>query len=127
MINGIKLSTAFIYIFQEIILTTTKTYQKRSCERVPSSLVVKFLNDDTISYGIATNISEKGMCIHTGVCLPRDSRSDIAIPLKDVQLQVPASVVWVEKTRGFYDSMGVELLNPPKKYLQIVESFKNLY
>jgi hypothetical protein len=108
-------------------LTTTKTYQKRSCERVPSSLVVKFLNDDTVSYGIATNISDKGMRIHTGVCLPCDSCSDFEIPLKNEQLKVPASVVWVEKTRGFYDSMGVELLNPPKKYLQIVESFKNLH
>jgi len=108
-------------------LTTTKTYQKRSCQRVPSSLVVKFLNAGSVSYGIATNISEKGMRIHTGVCLPRDSRSDIEIPIKDEQIKVPASVVWVEKTGGFYDSMGVELLNPPKKYLQIVESFKNLY
>ena len=108
-------------------MTNTKTHQKRSCERVPSSLVVKFLNEDTVSYGIATNISEKGMCIHTGACLQAECRSEIVIPLKDDQLNIPVSVVWAEKTGGFYDSMGVELLKPPKKYLQIVESFKNLY
>jgi hypothetical protein len=97
---------------------------KRAFERIPSSLVVKFLQDDSVCYGIVTNISEKGMCIKSGVCLPSDSQIKLEIPLKDSQLEIFAKVIRVEKTSDFYDTMGVELIKPTKKYLKIVNSFK---
>jgi hypothetical protein len=97
---------------------------KRAFERIPSSLVVKFLQDDSVCYGIVTNISEKGMCIKSGVCLPCDSQIKLEIPLKDSQLEIFAKVIRVEKTSDFYDTMGVELIKPTKKYLKIVNSFK---
>ncbi len=98
--------------------------KRRAHERVPSSMLVKFKGDKSVCYGIATNISEKGMCIKTGTCLPCDSQIRLQIPLKDTQLEVPAQVIRVETTGDFYDTMGVELLKPTKKYLKIVNSFK---
>jgi hypothetical protein len=98
---------------------------RRACERIPSSLVVKFLHENSICYGIVTNISEKGMCIKSGVCLPCDSHIKLQIPLKDQHLEVSVKVRRVVKDRGFYDTMGVELLKPTRKYLKIVDRIKN--
>jgi hypothetical protein len=98
--------------------------QRRAHERIPASLVVKFSHCDSTCYGIVTNISEKGMCINSGVCLPYDSKIKLHIPLKNQHLALPVKVRWVAKTNEFYDTMGVELLNPTKKYLQIVSSIK---
>ena len=97
---------------------------KRASERIPSSLVVNFFQDDSVCYGIATNISEKGMCIKSGNSFPRESLIKIQIPLKEGHLEVPVKVTRVEKAEGFYDTMGVELLKPSKQYLQILASFK---
>ena len=98
--------------------------QRRISKRVPSSLVVKFLQDDALCYGIVTNISDNGMCIQSGNCLPCDSQIKLQIPLKDTLLEVPVKVMRVVKTDDFYETMGVELLKPTKKYLKIVDSIR---
>lgn len=99
--------------------------QKRSCKRTASSLLVKFDHCDSVSYGIVTNVSETGMCIKSGVCLPHDSSAVLLIPLKDDHLAVNARVRWIKNSDEFYDSMGVELTSPPERYLQIVENIKS--
>ncbi len=106
-------------------MLSLKLIQRRLYERIPASLLVKFLYFNSTCYGIVKNISEKGMCIHTGICLPFDSKVKLIIPLKDDHLEIPVKVRWVSKTNDFYDTMGVELLNPSKKYLRIVNSIKN--
>jgi hypothetical protein len=100
--------------------------RKRSCERIPSSLLVKFSHCDSISYGIVTNVSERGMCIKSGVCLPRNSSAELLIPLKDEHLAVDVEVKWVKETDEFYDSMGVELSEPPERFIQILENIKSV-
>ncbi len=102
-----------------------KLIQKRAYKRIPTSLVVKFLHCDSTCYGIVMNISEKGMCINTGICPPFDSKFKLFILLKYDHLEVPVKVRWATKTNHFYDSMGVEILNPSKEYLQIVNHVKN--
>jgi hypothetical protein len=99
--------------------------RKRSCERKSSSLLVKFTHCDTIHYGIVTNVSERGMCIKSGACLPCDSPVLLLIPLKDEHLAVDAAVKWVKKTDEFYDCMGVEMSEPPERYLQIVANIQS--
>lgn len=100
--------------------------RNRSCERISSSLLVKFSHCDSLSYGIVTNMSERGMCIRSGVCLPCDSSAQLLIPLKNEHLAVDAEVKWVKETDEFYDSMGVELSQPPERYLQILENIKSV-
>ena len=99
---------------------------KRSSERVPSSLLVKFVHSDSMCYGIITNVSEKGMCIKSGVCLPCNSTANLLIPMKDEHLEVAAEVKWVKETNDFYDAMGVELSSPPDRYFQVLENIKSL-
>ena len=79
-----------------------KSIQKRSHERIPSCIVVKFSHSDSICYGIVKNISEKGMYINTGLCLPSDAKVTLRIPLKNIQLEVPVVVRWTNKTYEFY-------------------------
>ncbi|MBC8414614.1 MAG: PilZ domain-containing protein [Nitrospira sp.] len=98
--------------------------QKRIIDRIESSLMVKFINDDEMCYGLATNVSEKGMCINSGTCLPSGSEIQIFIPLNDEMLEIPATVRRVEQNENFYDCMGVELKNFPKRYKSIIEGLR---
>ncbi len=100
-----------------------KPLQKRAHERRPACLVVKFPHNNTTCYGIVKNISEKGMCINSGVCLPSGAFVDLIIPLKNEELQLPVNVRWIAKTGDFYDAMGIEVLQSSGKYLKIVENF----
>ncbi len=76
-------------------------------------------------YGIVTNVSEKGMCIKSGICLPCNTTAKLLIPLKDEHLEVSVEVKWVNETDDFYDAMGVELSSPPDRYLHILENIKS--
>lgn len=107
------------------VLWSRGIMRERSFERIPSSLLVKFDHCDSINYGIVTNISERGMCIKSGVCLPCDSSALLLLPLKDEHLALDAYVRWVREADEFYDSMGVELSRTPEKYLQIVEHLRS--
>ncbi len=100
-----------------------ESLQKRACERRPACMVVKFPHNNATCYGIVKNISEKGMCINSGVCLPSGSVVELIIPLKKEELLLPVNVRWIAKTGDFYDAMGIEVLQPSEKYLKIVESF----
>ena len=102
-----------------------KSTKKRSSERVASCLVIKFNYKHSTCYGLATNVSEKGMCISAVINLPDNWETNILIPIKDDQLEITSKVRWTKQTNGFYDSMGVEIFNPPKKYLDILDSFKS--
>jgi hypothetical protein len=45
--------------------------------------------------------------------------------MKKEDLNVPVKVSRVVKTYGFYDTMEVKVLNPPKKYLALVENLRS--
>ena len=101
--------------------------QKRCAARIPASLVVKFLHRGSICYGLITDLSENGMRINSGVCLPSNSSLQLLLPLKEEVLELPVKVRRLVETDAFYDIMGVEVLKPPQKYIQIVESFKSAF
>jgi hypothetical protein len=103
-----------------------KFMQKRAYERIPASLVVKYLHRGSICYGLVTDISGGGMCINTSICFPSNSSVKLMLPLKNEVLELSAKVRRVLKTEKFYEIMGVEVLNPPHKYLQIVEHFRTV-
>jgi hypothetical protein len=101
--------------------------QKRSAVRIPASLVVKFMHRGSVCYGLITDISQNGMRINSGVCLPANSSLKLMLPLKEEVLELPVKVRRLVETDAFYDIMGVEVLKPPEKYIQIVENFKCAY
>ena len=99
--------------------------QKKSCERIPGSLEARFFCGNSLYNGTITNLSEKGMCISTGMCLPYNSMFEVLIPLKEKVMEVLAKVRWVKETNGKYDTMGVELMKPPENYLDFVDGLKS--
>jgi len=101
--------------------------KKRSNARIPSSLIVKFIHRGSLCYGLITDLSENGMRINSGVCLPSNSSLKLLLPLKDEVLELPVKVRRLVKTDAFYDIMGVEVLKPTEKYLEIVKTFKSAF
>jgi hypothetical protein len=97
-----------------------ESIQKREYSRIKSSIVVKIPRCDLQCYGLATNLSEKGMCIQTGLCLPCNTEGNIFIPVQDEDIEVAMRVRWIDEGPDFYDMMGVEILGTPKKYRQLV-------
>jgi hypothetical protein len=96
--------------------------EKRAHKRIPVSLVVKFSQGSSLHYGITTDISRNGMCINSSVCPSSNSKIKLFVPLKEEEIEIMAQVRRVARTNGFYDTAGVELLDPPEKYLKLLGS-----
>ena len=99
--------------------------EKRASERVPANLEVKFFCSDMFYSGIVTDLSEHGMFIRTGLCLPFESKFEIFFHLKEEIIKVPVTVKRIQKTEGFYDGMGVNLLKHTKRYLEYLDHLKS--
>jgi hypothetical protein len=96
--------------------------QKRTYERMNTNVRVSFFYRNDFYHGTMTNCSENGMCIKTRMCFPFETRIELLIPSKEDVLKVLVEVKRLEKTEGFYDAMGVELLNSSPKYLEFIKS-----
>jgi len=100
--------------------------QRRAFERIPVYIEVKLFCGFMFFSGVITNLSENGMLINTRICLPFESRFEVLIPIKEEVLKVHCKVTRIVNTGDLYDAMGVELLNPPKKYFEFVYSLKSV-
>ena len=78
-------------------------------------------------FGTVVNLSEKGMFIRSQkITLPLESQFDIFIPLKEGDvLSIGVTVKRLIKSNGYYDGIGIELLNQPQEYLDLVRSLKS--
>ncbi len=101
--------------------------EKRIFERIPSSLAVRFPHENMFYSGTVLNLSEKGMFISTKRLFPAYSVFSITIKRENELLKVFVRVKRAMKTNGYYDGIGVEILNPQKKYLEFVENLRLLY
>ena len=99
----------------------------RGSHRISIRIKVRFLCSDRLYSGIVTNISERGMFICTDEeCLPQGSHFDLSIPLDKEFVNVPAKINrMVHMSEGRY-GIGIELLDPPRKYLDYVENLSFL-
>jgi len=97
---------------------------KRREERIPTNFIVKFVREDDLCYGITENISERGMCICTGFCLPCDTNSSVLIPVGNDHIEIDFKVRWIKRTGDFYDMMGVELINIHPKYKKLLQGLR---
>ena len=74
--------------------------------------------------GSLVNISENGMLISTSMCPPIRAKFEVSIPIGDEVLKVPVKVRRETKKDNVYDSVGLEVLNPPKKYLEFISDLR---
>jgi hypothetical protein len=97
--------------------------EKRTCKRIPADLEFHCFNIN--NFGIVTNISEKGMFIKSQkIEFPLKMQFEISISAKEETLNIPVKVNRITKSNGYYDGMGVELLEQPQKYLKHIQRLK---
>jgi hypothetical protein len=66
-------------------------------------------------------MSANGMFIVSKkIRFPLESQFVICIPLKVRDLNVHVKINRITKSNGYYNGIGVEILDPPKKYLETV-------
>jgi hypothetical protein len=71
------------------------------------------------------NLSEQGMLIMTAeLNFPLDMQFDIFLHMQDDIIEIPVKVRRLVKKGDSYDSLGIELINPPQKYLEFVNNLR---
>jgi len=97
--------------------------EKRTFKRIPTDLEFHCLNIN--NFGTVKNISEKGMFITSQkITFPLEMQFEISISAKEETLNVPVKANRITKSNGYYDGMGLELLQQPQKYLKHINRLK---
>jgi hypothetical protein len=97
--------------------------EKRYFQRIPSNLNGFFYCVDTYYSGIVENLSFKGMLISTNkICFPFDLQFDVYIHLTEIILRIPVKISRMILLPDSFDLLGVEVQNPPKDFIQFVDS-----
>jgi hypothetical protein len=98
--------------------------ERRSAVRVPVGEDVKICEGNLFFSGTALNLSEKGMFIGTKKYFRREAISLIVMRLKDRLFKLPAKIKRSTLKTGFYDGIGVELIDPPRDYIEFLNYWK---
>ena len=98
--------------------------EKRSCERVPTSITAQFFYGNLFYSGTVLNVSEKGMFINTKRCLPKEAMFVVLVKSEKSSFKVIAKVKRADRCNEDCHGMGVELLSPPGEYLQFISNLK---
>ncbi len=101
--------------------------EKRSFERIDADLDVRFSYGYIFYTGKISNLSEKGLFIRTRNCLPDNSIVLVMFQVEDELVKLLARVKRSAKSGNNHDGMGIEILNPQKKYLNYIDSLKSIY
>ncbi len=99
--------------------------ENRLFERTEITLPVKYLCENILYNGTIKNISENGMFISTCNFLPCSHIVELLIPLKKEVSKFYAKIRRIEREDDSSYNIGVELLNPPEKYLEFIKSLRS--
>ena len=101
--------------------------EKRSFERIYADLDVRFSYGYIFYTGKISNLSENGLFIRTRNCLPDNSIVLIMLRVENELVKLLARVKRSTKSGNNHDGMGIEILNPQKKYANYIDSLKSIY
>ena len=97
--------------------------KKRAFERIPVNLESRCFDID--NFGTVTDLSENGMFISSKkISFPLDTMFEISVNLKTEKFHLPVKVSRITKSNGYYDGIGVELLNCTNNYLKLVNRLR---
>lgn len=100
--------------------------ERRAFKRIPTSLPVNVLLGIVHHHGFALNLSENGMYIKTGMPLAAGLSFEVLLPSRE-DVKVPVRVSRIARSNDFYNGCGVVLLTQPRKYRDVVNSFKRRF
>jgi hypothetical protein len=97
--------------------------KKRAFERIPVNLASRCFDID--DFGTVTDLSENGMFISSKkIFFPLDSQFEVSVNHNREHFHLPVKVSRITKSNGYYDGIGVELLNCSNNYLQLVNRLR---
>jgi hypothetical protein len=100
--------------------------QTRASDRIPSNVTVRFSCCNCDYEGTVMNLSENGMFITTNrMSFPFDSDLEILIDTGSEILKVAVKVMRINKSREYYDCLGVKIPAPSQNYTGFVKSLKS--
>jgi hypothetical protein len=105
-----------------MILANCEGTGERGCKNISSSQSAKYFYGNSLCEGIVINLSENCLCINTMICFPFNTRFELCLTLKGEMLKLPVEVKRLDKVNGFYNIMGVGLLNSHQNYLEFIKS-----
>ena len=99
----------------------TLPIENRSIQRIPVRIEFHCCSIDC--FGTVMNVSAGGMFLTSKkIQFPFDSQFKIVIPLKDKLLGVNVKINRMTRTNGYYDGIGIEIVNPSQKYLAFIST-----
>jgi hypothetical protein len=99
--------------------------KKRASERIPAYLDCRCF--DIEYFGTITNLSENGIFLRSQkISFPLDTEFELSFHLKEEKINVPVKVRRITKSNGYYDGIGVEILNCPGNYLKLINRLRSL-
>jgi hypothetical protein len=98
--------------------------ERRSSDRVAVGEEVKICEGNLFFSGTALNVSERGMFIGTKKRFPLEAISLIVLRIKNRLFKLPAKIKRSTLETGFYDGIGVELIDPPRDYQEFLNYWK---
>jgi len=102
--------------------------QRRASERIPSNFTARFSCCNCDYEGTVLNISEEGMFIMTNrMSFPFDSDIEILVHTGSEILKIPVTVMRINKSRDYYDCLGVKIPAPSRNYVEFVNSLKSRF
>jgi desulfoferrodoxin-like iron-binding protein len=99
-----------------------RVLDKRFSQRKSTNESVRLAWANEINSATVTNVSGNSMCINTRMFLPIETELDVLFPLKNKIIKVHAKVTRLLKREDVHEGMCVEILDPPKEYLEFYES-----
>ena len=96
---------------------------RRFSDRI--NVKIDFYCRDLECFGSILNLSGNGMLISSNnINFPLKSNFKLHIPLQKDEVEIGVKVTRLIKTNGYSDGMGVEILNPPDKYMDFVTDLR---
>ncbi|UCH80419.1 MAG: PilZ domain-containing protein [Nitrospiraceae bacterium] len=104
----------------------TQLIEKRSSERIHSSLNASFCCTKRDYSGTVKNISETGMFISSRhINFPDDAQLDVKLDTGGDHLNLPVRICRLTISPDLSDGIGVEVINPPQSYLNFMEKLRS--
>ncbi|MBI4849727.1 MAG: PilZ domain-containing protein [Nitrospirae bacterium] len=95
----------------------------RGFDRINVLIAVKINCHNRTYDGTVINLSESGMLIRINqISSLINSHIEISITLEEEMLNLYGRLVRQEDISGYYNGIGVEIINPPQKYLDFIDS-----
>jgi len=101
--------------------------QRRTFERIPVYITIRSFCEKSPYMAIIINCTKNGIGINTfSNWLPCSYKVELLIPLDKEILSLQGKISRINKITDYSYNIGIELVNPPHKYLAFIDSLEKI-